>query len=222
MRLHAMPQQPLMALPGFGEVTAVVSLKGFGSGLELSEAHVKRVVSEVRRRALSAGCDGAFAGGADGGAGEGLVLYWDGDPLAQDSFTAVVMRLAFEMPAATLCAAVTQGAGRFESFERSWGEVLQGRDVTVFQTAAAEGDYAAHGVLAHLFFQPDATVCVGGGAVVLEELSLLEQRGTLPKAQSVRVFPFGRYKGGRRGSTRVAEPSSLLRDSRCTMLALTD
>ena len=121
MRLHAMPQQPLMALPGFGEVTAVVSLKGFGSGLELSEAHVKRVVSEVRRRALSAGCDGAFAGGADGGAGEGLVLYWDGDPLAQDSFTAVVMRLAFEMPAATLCAAVTQGAGRFESFERSWG-----------------------------------------------------------------------------------------------------
>lgn len=207
----------------------VVSLKGFASGLgkaladEASGTSVSWVAAAVfivRWRAMLLGVSAS---------GEGLSVYWDGDSPGDAAFTAVVVPLLQSMPKARLCAAVTRGSSGW--FFGKWSDVLQEhalRAPVLFETAAEGSDYVLHGVLAHLFFRPHFTLCIGAGPTVISELNELGARGKVPTAdRPFVVLPLSRRKRrppqAQQGQnddevTWVDEPCSLTGDRRCEQM----
>ena len=211
----------------------IVSLKGFASGLGknlvdepsgMSVSWVTAAVFIVRWRAMLLGAKAS---------GEGLSVYWDGDSPHDSAFTAVVVPLVKAMPKVQLCAAVTRGSS--EWFLSKWSDVLQEnalRAPILFETAAEGSDYVLHGVLAHLFFHPHFTLCIGGGVTVKSELDELDARGKTPTADCpFLVLPLPRRKQRPPQTQKVQhsgdmlwmdESCSLAEDHRCEQILLAE
>ena len=166
----------------------MVHVKGFASGLDLSEDEEARAGAAAAVAAIGAlGCD---------------TVVWDGDALHArgGSFTSVVERCV--VLGARALAVRRRGLCRDErddddrggeaAFERDWRGIAVAC-VLLPAAAGAADDFAALGLAALELTGAEDVVCLGGGEVTRRELELA------PPHVRFRHFACGRATGGAKG-----------------------
>ncbi|KAJ1454880.1 hypothetical protein M885DRAFT_484165 [Pelagophyceae sp. CCMP2097] len=170
-------------LAAYDADAVVVHLKGFGSRLDYDDCEVN-AAAEVLLDALRQMEAGALA--------------WDGDDLAEDSFTKLVLRAAVELD---LPLVAFKYASEVDAFHASWRNAKRSITCYVVDDAVGAGEkdrYAALGIAGLRATRAANALCLGGSSVTMHEMEA-------SKSCTFRLFACGRPAAREPGGLAVRE-----------------